>query len=159
MEGARPGAKPVQQREYVSRGGHRGTGQHDDSPQRAASGTPTGQRGREKPSLPPQQRHLDRCHQAEDDDPLQPAKPPLPRSLGRLRQQSRRVGDDRHDHHGDHVPEVKGHHIVIRYEKHALDEAGAQHAVERGRECHHQSGLRAAKASIATVGGVVFCTA
>ena len=96
-----------------------------------------------KASLPPQQHDLERRHHARGRRPTQPSQPPGRGSLRRLRQQARRVSDDRDDHDGDHVPEVKGHHVVVRDGQHPLDEAGAQHAVQRGRERHHQSGLRA----------------
>ncbi len=112
------------------------------SDQRSASGIPSMGSGAANGRRPPQQHHLDRCHEAEDDHPFQPCQPPLDCSLGRLRQQSGRVADDRHDHHRNHVPKVKSHNIAIGYRQHPLDEAGTQRAVERGRECYDQPGLR-----------------
>ena len=122
---------------------HRGTGQHDRfTPALCERDTEHWERGGEKTPSPPQQHHLDRCHEAEDDHPFQPGQPPVGRTFGRLRQQSGRVAQDRHDHDRNHVPQVKGHHIAVGYGQHALDGAGAQRTIERRREGYHQSRLR-----------------
>ena len=128
------GAKPSAARNARPYADHAAPASMIGSAQRPVSGVSSvGSGAAKKLPAPPQQRQLDRRHEAEDDHPFQPREPPLGAALDRLWQQSGRVADDRHDHDRDHVPQVKSHHIVVGTRQHPLD-ARPQRAIERRRE-------------------------